>query len=62
MGWVSTQNETAVLIRRHMFIMSNQDRSRRDFPGGALVKNPPADAGGTGSIPGQGRSHMLRSN
>ena len=30
----------------------------RDFPGGAGVKNPPANAGDTGSIPGLGRSHM----
>ena len=30
-----------------------------DFPGGAVVKNPPANAGDMGSIPGQGtRSHM----
>ena len=34
----------------------------RDFPGGAVVKNPPANAGDTGSIPGLGRSHMPRSN
>ena len=33
-----------------------------DFPGGAVVKNPPANAGDTGSIPGPGRSHMLWSN
>ena len=25
------------------------------FPGGAVVKNPPANAGDTGSIPGSGR-------
>ena len=31
-----------------------------DFPGGAVVKNPPANAGDTGSSPGPGRSHMLR--
>ena len=30
----------------------------RDFPGGAVVKNPPANAGDTGSSPGPGRSHM----
>ena len=30
----------------------------RDFPGGAVVKNPPANAGDTGSSPGWGRSHM----
>ena len=34
----------------------------RDFPGGAVVKNPPANAGDTGSSPGMGGSHMLRSN
>ena len=37
-------------------------RQTRDFPGGAVVKNPLANAGDTGSIPGLGRSHMLRSN
>ena len=33
-----------------------------DFPGGAVVKNPPADAGDVGLIPGLGRSHMPQSN
>ena len=32
-----------------------------DFPGGTVVKNPPANAGDTGSSPGPGRSHMPRS-
>ena len=32
------------------------------FPGGAGVKNPPANAGDTGSSPGLGRSHMRQSN
>ena len=31
-----------------------------DFPGGAVVKNPPA--GDTGPFPGPGRSHMPRSS
>ena len=31
------------------------------FPGGAVVKNPPANAGDTGSSPGLGRSHMPQS-
>ena len=30
------------------------------FPGGSVVENLPANAGETGSIPGQGRSHMLQ--
>ena len=32
------------------------------FPGGAVVKNPPANAGDTGSSPGPGRSHMPQNN
>ena len=39
-----------------------QESIDRDFPGGAVVKNPPSNAGDTGSIPGPGRSHMLHSN
>ena len=32
------------------------------FPGGTVVKNPPANARDMGSSPGPGRSHMLQSN
>ena len=32
------------------------------FPGGSVVKNPPANAGDTGLIPSLGRTHMLQSN
>ena len=32
----------------------------RDFPGGVILKNPPA--GDMGSSPGPGRSHMPQSN
>ena len=32
------------------------------FHGGSVVKNPPTNAGDTGSSPGPGRSHMLQSN
>ena len=38
------------------------DRLKSDFPGGAVVKNPPANAGDMGSSPGPGRSHMPQSN
>ena len=31
------------------------------FPGGAVARNPPANAGDTGSCPGPGRSHMPQS-
>ena len=32
------------------------------FPGGSVVKQPPANAGVTGSIPSLGRSHVPRAN
>ena len=32
------------------------------FPGGSAVKKSPASVGDMGSIPGLGRSHMLRSS
>ena len=34
----------------------------RDFPGGSVVKNLPANAGDMGSIPDLERFHMLWSN
>ena len=34
----------------------------RDFPGSAVVKDPAANAGDTGSSPGLGRSHMPQSD
>ena len=37
-------------------------RWKQGFPGGAVVRNLPANAGGTGSSPGLGRSHMPWSN
>ena len=41
---------------------STPNITREDFPGGAVVKNLPANAGDTGSSSGPGRSHMLWSN
>ena len=37
-------------------------RLHGDFPAGAGGKNPPADAGDTGSVPDPGRFHMPRSS
>ena len=37
-------------------------KSNQGFPGGTVVKNPPAIARDTGSSPGLGRSHMPWSN
>ena len=39
----------------------NKERNRA-FPCGAVVKNPPANAGDMGLSPGLGRSHMPWSN
>ena len=39
-----------------------QEKVIRDFPGGVVVKNPPANAGDTGSSPGPGRFHVPRSS
>ena len=39
-----------------------QKGNDRDFPGGSVVKIPPASAGDTGSIPDRGRSRMWRNN
>ena len=38
--------------------MRNKRQMYWGFPGGAVVENPPANAGDTGSSPGPGRSHM----
>ena len=44
------------------YIVSAQKVLAADFSGGSVVKNLPAGAQDTGSIPGPGRSHMLWSN
>ena len=52
---------SAWLIIREMQIRKHK-KHFQDFPGGAVVKNPPANAGDMGSSPGPGRSHMPRSS
>ena len=46
------------------FIFVNKANQLRlaSFPGGSVVKNPPANAGDRGLIPDPGRFHMLQSN
>jgi len=39
-----------------------ENQKSQGFPGGSVVKNPPANAGDTGSIPDPGTFHMLRNN
>ena len=46
-------------MMKHPHCIENQSKSRC-FPGGPVVKNPPANAEDTSSIPGPGRSHVLR--
>ena len=43
-------------------LQGNSESQSRDFPGGTVVKNPPANAGDMGSSPGSGKSHMPWSN
>ena len=49
-------------MKNNYFLKQTKKSVFRGFPGGAVVKNPPANAGGTGSSPGLGISHMPRSN
>jgi len=43
-----------------MKLWNKNESQQEDFPGGPMVKNPPANSGYTGSNPGPGRFHMLR--
>ena len=66
-----TQREGFLRIQAHMTLdrisytltlltVGNIYEVIRGFPGGTLDKNPPANAGDTGSIPGPGRSYVLQ--
>ena len=70
----SNQN-SMVLAQKQKYRSVEQDRKPRNkpthlwsinlqqgFPGCAVVKNPPANAGDTGLSPGPGRSHMPQSS
>ena len=46
---------------KNTYIFQN-NKLQVGFPGGAVVKNPPTNAGNMGLSPGPGRSHMLRRN
>ena len=59
---IITQRQEISRIRLGVIFTALRVEGFWDFPGGAVVKNPPANAKDTGSIPGLGRSHMLRSN
>ena len=57
-GYYSSRAE--LFISKWLLLIKGS--SRRDFPGGTVVKNPPASAVDVGSSPGPGRSHMSRSS
>ena len=47
-----------VMVGNHLVILQiifQEVLSVDSFPGGSVVRNPPANAGGAGSIPGSGR-------
>ena len=39
-----------------------ENQKSQGFPGGSVVKNPPANAGDTGSIPDPGKFYTLWNN
>ena len=53
---------TVLILHNDTLLNKSNSLNIPGFPGRAVVKNPPANAGDTGSIPGLGRSHMPRSN
>ena len=55
--YIAPNNRAPEYIKQQLTEMN-----REDFCGGAVGKNPPANAGDTGLSPGPGRSHMPWSN
>ena len=49
---------THVLLLPELKKNKQANNKNRGFPGGAVVKNLPANAGDTGLSPGPGRSHV----
>ena len=45
-------------LKLDLYLTPHTKINPRDFPGGAVVGSPPADAGDAGSSPGLGGSHM----
>ena len=54
--------ETKEHATKKPWSMMKSKRKSEGFPGGTVVKNPPANAGDMGSSPGLVRSHMLWSS
>ena len=60
--WNYASSLGVIVIGQEMKEFLKSKWSFGDFPGGSVVKNPPANAGDMGSSPGPGRSHMPWSN
>ena len=54
-GWIDE-------VQQYTHFLRIKEQGSWGFPDGTVVENLPANAGDTGSSPGLGRSHMLRSN
>ena len=54
---IDFKTKTIKKAKQGHYIMTNGG-----FPGGSVVKNPPANAGDRSLIPGLGRSHMSWDN
>ena len=46
-----------LISNTHTVHTIQHQKNKRDFPGGPVVNNQPANAGDTGSVPGLGRFH-----
>ena len=57
---VSTRTKGIVGQKKESHLQSKEHLKQimEDFPGGPVVRNPPANAGAMGLIPDPGRSHM----
>ena len=59
------ETNTAFIVSQIYFNgvgVGGDTKTSAGFPGGSVVKDPPANAGDTGSSPVPGRSHMLQDN
>ena len=59
---LNTKKATLRYIIVKLLTDTNRGKQWEDFPGGAVVKNPPANAGDMGSIPGPGDRKSTRLN
>ena len=58
--WWVEATDAAKHPAMHRKVPHNRVIPSKNFPGGPVVKNPLANAGDTGLIPGPGRSHLPR--